>query len=75
MILDDEPVNAMIIREFANRKLFWIPEIKGPNDIIRRFHQSHEAVDKIIYVAESARLAAIAIDGDVLVLECLDDKI
>src|SRR6516225_2791936 len=63
------------LREFANRKLFWIPEIKGPNDVIRGFHQSHEAIDKIIYVAERARLAAIAVDGDVLVLECLDDEI
>src|SRR5688572_17645397 len=39
------------------------------------FHEAHEALNEIIDIAEAARLAAIAVDGEIVATQSLDDEV
>src|SRR6185437_14862530 len=52
-----------------------VAEIDRPRDVVRRRHQADEALDEIVDIAEGAGLRAVAIDGDRLALERLNDEV
>jgi hypothetical protein len=51
-----------------------IAEIDRTGEIVG-FHELDEAADEVIDVAETARLLAVAVDGDVVAFERLDDEV
>ena len=67
--LDDD------LGELPDRELARIAEIDRAGEVAVAVHQPHEAVDQIVDVAEGARLAAVAVDGDGLALQGLHDEI
>src|SRR5258708_28786725 len=51
-----------------------VAEVDRSVDVALDIHQTREAVDQIVDIAERSRLRPRAIDGDRLVLQCLDDE-
>src|SRR5205807_1820559 len=56
-------------------KLNGIPQIDRPSEIIRRIHQPEQRVDEVIDVAKGTRLLTLAVNGDGLAPQGLDDEI
>jgi len=52
-----------------------VAEIDLTGDVVRGGHEAQEALDEVVDEAEGARLLAIAVDGDRLALQGLDDEI
>src|SRR6516162_1631118 len=63
------------LRELTNREFFRVPEVHRPNNPVAGFHEPNQAFDEIVDVAERTRLQAVAVDGDVVIPQCLNDKI
>ena len=65
-----EPVtSSTALRAFQNRELFGIAEIDGKMFLAAR--QAHDPFDQIVDIAEAARLAAVAVDGQRLAAQRL----
>mmetsp|Transcript_13758 Transcript_13758/g.22442 ORF Transcript_13758/g.22442 Transcript_13758/m.22442 type:complete len:213 (-) Transcript_13758:435-1073(-) len=60
-------------REVLDRVLFRIPNING--SITPSIHELDQSVDQIVHVLKAARVRAVAVDGNVLVLEGLDYEV
>ena len=52
-----------------------LPRLTGPVTVVARAHQPDQALDQLVDVAERARLAAVAVEGDVPARERLDDEV
>ncbi|CUX63599.1 hypothetical protein AGR5A_Lc90192 [Agrobacterium genomosp. 5 str. CFBP 6626] len=63
------------IGELPHRNFTRIAEIDRPDAVLRLGRKSQETVNEIVDIAEGARLAAIAINGDVGTLQCLHDEV
>src|SRR5436190_3433063 len=63
------------LRQLGDRGLDRIAEIHRPDHRVGRVHHPQEALDQIVDIAEGARLRAIALQRDRLVLERLHDEI
>lgn len=61
--------------QLADGEFVGVAEVAGAGEVSGRFHQADEAVDHVVDVAERAALAAVAVDGDGLVLQRLDDEV
>ena len=61
--------------KFEDRAFVRIAEVHRAGEIVRRIHESKQAFDQIVDIAERARLGAIAVDGDRLATQRLDDKV
>ena len=60
----------------ADRHLDRIADVDRSREVVGRVvHQAQPAVEQVVDVAEGAGLHAVAIDGDVLVPERLDDEV
>jgi hypothetical protein len=53
--------------------LIWIADVH--RERVVSIHELHQSFDEIVDILERARLLAIAVDGDVLALQCLDDEV
>ena len=61
--------------ELGDGEFFGIAEIDRAGEGLGGVHGEHEAADHVVDVAEGAGLAAVAVDGDVLVPERLHDEV
>src|SRR5258708_17541854 len=62
--------------EMLDRHLDRIAEIDRAGEIVRCVvHQAQPAIDQVVDVAERAGLHAVAVNGNVLTLERLDDEV
>ena len=52
-----------------------VADVHRPGEVGRRVHQPHHGVDEVVDVAERARLLAVAVDGDRLAAQRLDDEV
>ena len=73
---EDDPVRSIIVSAsslIVNSP--GLPRLTGPCHLNRRAHKAEKATDEIIDIAEGTRLAAIAINRDILSMKSLDNKI
>jgi len=63
-----------MLGQFQNRILGGIAEVERPH-VILLVHHADQALDEVVDVTKRARLRAIAIDGERLTLERLDDEV
>src|SRR5262245_40203535 len=61
--------------EFRDRELVWIAEIDRPDELFRRSHETEEAVDEVVDVAEGAGLASVSVDCDRIAAQRLDEEV
>lgn len=62
-------------RQLEDREFIGISNIDRSGHGIWSFHQAHHTVNQIITVAETAGLTAVTIDGNILILQCLQNKV
>ena len=62
-------------RQFAHRDFVRIADIDRTGDVGAGCHQADEAFDQVVHVAERPRLAAVAVERDVLAPQRLDDEV
>src|SRR6202048_2983454 len=76
MTLDEDPVSAITSSgKCPDRKLDRVAEVHRAGQPIRRRHQSHQPVDKIVDIAERAGLAAVSVHGNVFLAQGLHDEV
>ena len=61
--------------QFTNGKFAGVAHVHGADKVNGRGHEADHALNQIIHIAERAGLRAIAINGDGLALERLDDEV
>ncbi len=61
--------------EFDHGEFARVPEVDGASKVVGAVHQAHEALDEVVHVAEGTGLGAVAIKGDGLVAQGLDDEV
>src|SRR6266566_1497900 len=59
--------------QLADGEFVWVPEVRRL--AVAMLEEAHDPVDQIIHVAEGARLRAVAIDGERLAAQRLDDEV
>ena len=64
-----------LLSQFINSKFGGIAQIDRPNYIVRRLHQGNEPACQVIDITERPGLAAIAIKGNRLAFQRLDNEI
>ena len=64
-----------LAREFQDGEFARVAQIHGAGEIIGGVHEPHQAVHQVIYVTKRTGLLAIAVDGDRLALQSLDDEV
>lgn len=64
-----------LVRQLNHGEFSRVAEVHWASDGVVAVHQAHEAFDQVIDVAEGARLGAVAIEGDGLVAQRLDDEV
>ena len=52
-----------------------IAQVDGAGEVVRAPHEADEALDEIVHIAEGAGLATVAVEGDGLVAQGLDDEV
>src|SRR5262245_30026564 len=63
------------LRELTNREFLRVSKVYRSDNPVAGFHQPNQTFDEIVHVAERTRLPAVAVDRDVVVSQCLNDKI
>ena len=53
----------------------WVAQVDGPGKTVFIVHHPHHPFDEVIHVLETARLCAVPVNGNVLILQGLYDKI
>ena len=66
----DDPFGQGPDGEFAR-----IAQVHGAGDLVRRVHEAQYALDEVVDEAEGPGLEPLAIEGDVLALQGLDDEV
>src|SRR4029079_17007218 len=61
------------LRQLEHRALFRVADVDRPVDVA--FHHPHEAVDRVLDVAEAARLLAVTVDRERIAAQRLDDEV
>lgn len=61
------------LSELQDSELVSVADVNGTSLV--RVHEVDQAVDQVVDVLEGTRLVAVAVDGDVLAFESLDDKV
>src|SRR5579862_2862669 len=61
--------------QLAHRDLDGVAEIDRAGHLVWRRHHPDEALDEVVDIAEGAGLRAVAVDGDVLALQGLDNEV
>ena len=61
--------------EFDHGEFAGVAEVDGAGDVVGAVHQAHEARAEIVNVAEGPGLDAVAVKGDGLVAQGLDDEV
>src|SRR5574337_2062999 len=61
--------------QFEDGEFVRVADVDRPGHLVRRSHHAPHGFDRLAHKAEGARLAAVAIDGDVLSSQRLDDEI
>ena len=64
-----------LLRQLAHAELVRIADVDRTGEVVCGFHQSYQPVDLVVYIAERARLATIAIDRNGFALQCLDNEV
>jgi hypothetical protein len=59
--------------ELEDREFVWVADVDGAS--LGRVHKRNKPVDEIVDVLEGARLRAIAVHGQILAAERLDDEV
>ena len=52
-----------------------VAEVDRAGEVVGHVHQSHEAFDQVVHIAKRTGLRAVAVEGDGLALQRLDDKV
>lgn len=63
------------LRQLQDCELYWIADIHRAIKFIRRAHQTNEAIDQVVHIAERPGLIAVTIYRNGFILERLDDEI
>ena len=66
----DDPVS-----QFLDGELVRIAQIDRAGEVVAGRHQTHEAIDQVIDIAEGARLPAVAVKRDLLAAQGLNDEV
>jgi hypothetical protein len=61
--------------QFAHGNFVWIADVERSCDALVGVHQADETIDQVIDVAECSGLPAVAVEGDLVALQCLDDEV
>ena len=56
-------------------KLAGVAEVDRADEVFGHAHQAHEAFDQVVHIAKRAGLHAVAVEGDGLALQRLDDEV
>src|SRR5262249_31342201 len=58
-----------------HRELTWIANVHRARYLVTGLHYSNYGFDHIIHVAKTSRLLAVAVDRDILPLQCLHNEV
>ena len=61
--------------QFLDGEFCRVAGVDRAGEIVRGCHQADKGLDQVVHVAEGAGLAAVAVDGDRLVLQGLHDEV
>src|SRR3989344_8062159 len=63
------------MRELKHRELAWITDVNWPGSIRTSRHHANHGLDKVVNIAEAARLLSIAVDGYIFAAQRLHDEV
>ncbi len=63
------------VGELNHGELAGVAEVDRASEVFGLVHQAHEAFDEVVHITKRAGLRAVAVEGDALALQRLDDEV
>jgi len=64
-----------LLGQLNHGELAGVAEVDRAGEVVRHVHQTHKAFDQVVHIAKRAGLRAVAVEGDGLALQRLDDEV